>query len=178
MLTATEEEVLIYNVNDKDKVVSAEQEDAQYLVSLFESYSFGQIAFEGLTPYVVKTENKKFLFDSEGNVVVGTGAIQGMFRLNQKDLEVVIGMFIKYGIFLEESVQAVQPANDHTVLMGELMISIAESKQDITTKLNAADLSYVEIAADDEHKGKYDSYYGIGASLQVYFLDDKCVRIR
>ncbi|MCM1091166.1 MAG: hypothetical protein NC092_12870 [Butyrivibrio sp.] len=163
------EEVLLYNVNNKDKAISIEQEDAEYLVSLFESYSFEQIAFEGFAQYVVKTENKKYLLDSQGHVVVDEDGIQGMFRLNRKDFEDITSMFNRYGIFVKD--QAEQAVNDHAVFMGEFMISISENKQDITAKLDAAGLSYVERKADNEQKGKYDSYYAIGASLQVYFLE-------
>lgn len=75
-------------------------------------------------------------------------------------------------------IQTEQPLNEHTVIMGDLTFSIYESKEDITTKLNEAGLGYDEYYLDDgDKKGNYDSRYAVGTSLQVYFLDDLCVRL-
>ena len=66
-----------------------------------------------------------------------------------------------------DSSEADHPVNDDYVVIEDLAIALYEDKQNITTKLDEADLSYKE----------YDSYYMIDEALCVYFEDDICASI-
>lgn len=68
--------------------------------------------------------------------------------------------------------------NDDTVTIGNVSLSLSESRQDILAKLEAAGLDYSEVQPDSPDEVGYDLYYNAAECLQVYFLDDTCVRIR
>ncbi len=85
-----------------------------------------------------------------------------------------------------------QLSGDYSMSIGDLTISLYESKQDITNKLNENSQNYNEYDSDmkysDSDYNKYDSYYMVGESplcmdasqwvdacLCVYFKDGICV---
>ena len=68
--------------------------------------------------------------------------------------------------------------NDDYVTIGNVSLSLSESKQDILAKLEAAGYDYGEAQPDYPDEAKYDFYYNAAGCLQIYFLDDTCVRIR
>ncbi len=68
-----------------------------------------------------------------------------------------------------------QVRNDFSVMIGSLTISLYEDKQDITAKLKETDLKYYECDLFNE---KYDTYYMIDRSLNAYFKDGICVRLK
>lgn len=87
-----------------------------------------------------------------------------------------------------------QLSGDYSITIGDLTISLYESKQDITNKLNENSQNYNEYDSDmkysDSDYNKYDSYYMVGESplgtdalqwvdacLCVYFKDGICVRL-
>lgn len=83
--------------------------------------------------------------------------------------------------------------SDASIFLEDIVISLNENKQNIAAKLNEAGLSYEEIDSDEmfypfDHN-KFDSYYRISTpvdldtitlpeSLEVYFKDDICVRLK
>ena len=72
-----------------------------------------------------------------------------------------------------------QELDDCSIMIGDISLSIYESKQDILTKLDAAGLDYSEAEPDTpELAAKIDSYYNTGECIQIYFLNDVCVRLR
>ncbi len=68
--------------------------------------------------------------------------------------------------------------NDDSVTIGDVSLSLSESKQDILAKLEAAGFDYGEVQPDSPNEASYDLYYNTAGCLQIYFLDDICVRIR
>lgn len=90
--------------------------------------------------------------------------------------------------------------DDCSIVIGDIVLSLDEDKEDILAKLEEAGLEYdeykdpKEFRADiraelkeagleyDKYKEpeeeKYDSWGGVDGWLQLYFLDDICVRIR
>jgi hypothetical protein len=73
-----------------------------------------------------------------------------------------------------------QTENDCSIIMGDLTISLNESKQDIFSKLDKAGINYSEFIISDSENTKYDSYYDVEVEVgfQMYFLKDECVRLR
>lgn len=71
-----------------------------------------------------------------------------------------------------------QTKNDSFIIIGDVTISLNESKQDIFSKLDKAGLNYSELKISDLENTKYDSFYGVAGWFQMYFLKDKCVRLR
>lgn len=71
-----------------------------------------------------------------------------------------------------------QSADACSIIIGDISLSIHESKQDILVKLNEAGLNYSESKPDNPEETRYDSYYYIDAWMQIYFLNDECVRLR
>lgn len=72
--------------------------------------------------------------------------------------------------------------NDDSVIIGDISLSLSESRQDILAKLEAAGFDdyddYGEVQPDSTNEVSYDLYYNAAGCLQIYFLDDACVRIR
>ncbi|MDE6015011.1 MAG: hypothetical protein K2H41_04805 [Acetatifactor sp.] len=68
--------------------------------------------------------------------------------------------------------------NDDTVTIGDVSLSLSESRQDILAKLEAAGFDYGEVQPNSPNEASYDLYYNAAGCLQIYFLDDTCVRIR
>lgn len=71
-----------------------------------------------------------------------------------------------------------QPLNDCSVTIGDVSLSLSESRQDILAKLEAAGFDYSDVQPDSTNEASYDLYYNAAGCLQIYFLDDTCVRIR
>ena len=72
-----------------------------------------------------------------------------------------------------------QSLDDRSIIIGDISLSINENKQDIFAKLEAAGLDYSEFEPDDPEEAKYDVWYNIDeVYVQMYFLDDVCVRLR
>ena len=72
-----------------------------------------------------------------------------------------------------------QSLDDRSIMIGDISLSINESKQDIFAKLDEAGLDYIEFEPDNPDETKYDACYNIDeVSVQMYFLDDVCVRLR
>lgn len=65
-----------------------------------------------------------------------------------------------------------------SVAIGGISFSLSESRQDILEKLDAVGFAYGESKSDYPDEAKYDFYYNIAGCMQIYFLDDNCVRIR
>lgn len=74
------------------------------------------------------------------------------------------------------------PLNDCSITIGDISLSLSESRQDIVAKLEAAGFDdyddYSEVRPDSSNEASYDLYYNAAGCLQIYFLDDTCVRIR
>lgn len=68
--------------------------------------------------------------------------------------------------------------NDDSVTIGDVSLSLSESRQDILAKLEAAGFDYGEVQPDSPNEVSYDLYYNTAGCMQIYFLDDTCVRIR
>lgn len=72
-----------------------------------------------------------------------------------------------------------QSSDDCSIMIGNISLSINENKQVIFAKLDEAGLEYSEFEPDDPETAKYDACYNIdGVPVQIYFLDDVCVRLR
>ncbi len=79
------------------------------------------------------------------------------------------------------SSEAEQTLNADSIIIGNTSLSIHESKQDIFTKLDKAGMDYKkydETKSDNPGKNRYDYFYNADSSLQIYFLNDECVRLR
>lgn len=70
------------------------------------------------------------------------------------------------------------PFHDGSVTIGDVPLSLSESRQDILAKLDAAGFDYGEVQPDSPDETSYDLHYNAAGCLQIYFLDDTCVRIR
>ncbi len=76
------------------------------------------------------------------------------------------------------SSKAEQSSSTDSITIGNVSLSLHESKQSILEKLDAAGLNYGEAKPDNPAESRYDFYYNVDAWLQVYFLNDECVRLR
>lgn len=70
------------------------------------------------------------------------------------------------------------PLHDDSVTVGDVSLSLSESRQDILAKLETAGIDYSDVQPDSSKETSYDLYYNAAGCLQIYFLDDTCVRIR
>lgn len=69
--------------------------------------------------------------------------------------------------------------NNSSIAIEDMSLSLSESKQDIIEKLETSGLDYSEVQPDYPDEVEYDSYYNVaGGCIQIYFLNDSCVRIR
>lgn len=105
VIKAADEEVLIYNANNKDNIIFLEEEDRALVESVFGSalYTEGAAAEEILS-YVVKTDECKYLFDWNGTGIQdvcddGT-TLQG-FVLSQDGMELLKELYLRHGIYEE-----------------------------------------------------------------------------
>lgn len=76
------------------------------------------------------------------------------------------------------SVETEPQLNDCFVKIGDVSLSLSESRQDILAKLEDAGFDYSERKPDYPDEANYDFFYNAAGCLQIYFLDDTCVRIR
>lgn len=79
--------------------------------------------------------------------------------------------------FNNNSSEAEQLLDDNSIIIGDVPLSIYENKRDVQLKLEEAGLEYSEFKPDNQEE-KYDSCYYIDAWMQIYFLNDVCVRLR
>lgn len=70
--------------------------------------------------------------------------------------------------------------SDATINIGDISVSLYEREQEILRKLDKMRVRYGKV--EDSNITKYDYYYNVGDDtddfMQVYFLDEECVRIR
>ena len=70
--------------------------------------------------------------------------------------------------------------SDTVINIGDLSVSLYENEQEILSELDKAGLKYEKVEHTDNKK--YNYYYNVGDGadefIQVYFLDEECVRIR
>ena len=71
-----------------------------------------------------------------------------------------------------------QSLDDCSIMIGNISLSIYENKHDILAKLDESGWDYSEFEPDDPEESKYDTCYNIDGWMQMYFLDDECVRLR
>lgn len=67
---------------------------------------------------------------------------------------------------------------EDSVRIGDMSISLSESRQDILAKLEEAGFEYGEAQPAPPGKDSYDLYYNAAGCLQIYFLENTCVRLR
>lgn len=69
---------------------------------------------------------------------------------------------------------------DTVINIGDFSVSLYENEQEILSELDKAGLKYEKVEHTDNKK--YNYYYNVGDGadefIQVYFLDEECVRIR
>lgn len=69
---------------------------------------------------------------------------------------------------------------DEFINIGDFSVSLYENEQEILSELDKAGLKYEKVEHTDDKK--YNYYYNVGDGadefIQVYFLDEECVRIR
>lgn len=69
---------------------------------------------------------------------------------------------------------------DVAINIGDFSVSLYENEQEILSELDKAGLKYEKVEHTDNKK--YNYYYNVGDGadefIQVYFLDEECVRIR
>lgn len=70
--------------------------------------------------------------------------------------------------------------SDAVINIGDFSVSLYENEQEILSELDKAGLKYEKVEHTDNKK--YNYYYNVGDGadefIQVYFLDEECVRIR
>lgn len=71
-----------------------------------------------------------------------------------------------------------RPLDDCTITVKDISLSVGEEKQELLEKLDEAGLEYLASEPDDPEEVRYDSVCYIDAWMQLYFLDDACVRLR
>ena len=70
-------------------------------------------------------------------------------------------------------------ADDCTMTVGELSLSVGESKEEILTRLEEAGLGYLTTEPDDPQEAGYELLCALDeAWIQIFFQEDACVRLR
>lgn len=78
-----------------------------------------------------------------------------------------------------DSSETGQSLDDRSIMIGNISLSVNENKQDIFARLDVAGLDYSEFEPDDPETVKYGACYNIDeVPVQMYFLDEVCVRLR
>ena len=95
--------VIMYNVNEKENVVSINEEDGKVISDILDACDRIEDISGGLFQYVIKINDTSYMFDSNGNgMIESAGKHQGI-TIGESDLMVIQAMFELYNISLEET---------------------------------------------------------------------------
>jgi hypothetical protein len=94
---------IIYNANNKDRIVTLTEQESRQIKEIFEKYSEeNSITASGLQDMVIKYENVTYAFSTEGYVLVmdsgEIGTPRAQIVLSSEDLEKLLNIFSNYGI--------------------------------------------------------------------------------
>lgn len=101
-IKGTETSVIIYNVNAKKNVASLEEDDSRMICDILNNCEQLENIEGGLFQYVIKTNDATYLFDSRGNGMIAKSADHQGIVISEKELAVMLELFERYGISLEE----------------------------------------------------------------------------
>ena len=177
-IKGTENAVIMYNVNEKENIVSLDEDDGKVVSNILNACDRHDDIKGDLFQYVIKINDISYMFDSNGNGMMDSAGKHLGITISENDMIVIRTLFELYNISLKESGETEPPLNDCSIAIGNLSLSLSESRQDILANLDAAGLDYSEGKPDYPNEAKYDFFYTAAGYLQIYFLDDNCVRIR
>ena len=102
-IKGTEYSVIMYNVNEKDNVVSIKEEDGKIINDILDAYDGIEDISGGLFQYVIKINDTSYMFDSNGNGMIDSTGKHWGITISESDLKVIKTMFELYNISLEET---------------------------------------------------------------------------
>lgn len=103
LIKGNENSVIMYNVNEKKNVVSANEDDGRIVSDILDACDRSENIAGGLFQYVVQINDTSYMFDSNGNGMVNTAENRWGITINENDLEVITALFKQYNISLEEA---------------------------------------------------------------------------
>lgn len=103
VIKGREDSVIMYNVNEKENVVSVNEDDGRTISTILDSCDRSENISGGLFQYVIKINDTSYMFDSNGNGMVNTAENRRGITINENDLEVITALYEQYNISLEEA---------------------------------------------------------------------------
>lgn len=94
--------VIMYNVNEKENVVSINEEDGKLISDILDACDRIEDISGGLFQYVIKINDTSYMFDSNGNGMIDSAGKHQGITIGESDLMVIQAMFELYNISLEE----------------------------------------------------------------------------
>lgn len=102
VIKGREDAVIMYNVNEKDHVVSISEDEGKVIRDILDACDRNENIAGGLFQYVIKIDDTSYLFDSNGNGMVNTAGNHWGITINENSLEMIRTLFEQYDISLEE----------------------------------------------------------------------------
>lgn len=103
MIKGTENSVILYNVNEKENVVSLNEEDCKVIRDILSTCDRHDDIKGGLFQYVIKINDASYMFDSNGNGMIDSAGKHWGITISENDLSVIRTLFEQYHISLEET---------------------------------------------------------------------------
>lgn len=100
-ITATKNEILIYNVNDKENIVNLSTTDSEVLMKILEGCEMSNTINGNIFTYVVKKESISYMFDANGNGLIDYGEEKSGFSISSEDLSTIMNLFKTNNISIE-----------------------------------------------------------------------------
>lgn len=101
-IKGTEYSVIMYNVNEKEKVVTINEEDGKIISDILDACARIEDISGGLFQYVIKINDTSYMFDSTGNGMINSAGKHQGITISESDLIIIKTMFELYNISLEE----------------------------------------------------------------------------
>ena len=103
VIRGMEDSVMIYNVNEKNNVVSISEDDGKIISDILEACDRNEDIVGGLFQYVIKINDTSYMFDSNGNGMVNMAENRWGIAIGEEDLAVIKTLFNLYNVSLEET---------------------------------------------------------------------------
>lgn len=101
-IKGVEDSIIIYNVNEKENVVSLRADDCQTVSNILDMCDKYSDIYGELFQYVIKINDISYMFDSNGNGMVNNAGERLGIAINENDMVVLKTIFELYNVSLEE----------------------------------------------------------------------------
>ncbi|MDE7351530.1 MAG: hypothetical protein K2O06_00540 [Acetatifactor sp.] len=97
-IKGTEDSIVMYNVNEKENVVSINKDDCKVISNILSACEKSNDISGGLFQYVIKINDTSYMFDSVGNGMIDSSGKHWGITICESDLSVIKSLFKLYNI--------------------------------------------------------------------------------